>query len=296
LFLKKSKEINMKIGVSGASGHLGSATVAELVQRAGGHEVVAISRTPETITAPGQGRFGDYNQPESLAEAYAGLDRLLIIPTVDPVPGKRGAQNGAAIDAAVSAGVKHIVFMSIVGARQEEEPALGAPYWRGEQRLIATAPAWTILRMNFYAESFMQQAQASLNQGVLTGLAENRVAFVSRGDVAAAAAGILIGEGHAGAIYNATGPQSLSGAERAALIAEISGRPLAFLTITEEQLRAGLAQANLPVAGVNAVIGIQRSFAAGAFDIVTGDVERLGGRPPKRLRDVLAGALKSPSA
>ncbi len=285
-----------RIGVSGASGHLGRAVVSELLQRPGGHEVVAITRTPETVFGPAQGRFGDYNRPESLAEAYAGLDRLLLIPTLDPERGKKGAQNVAAIDAAVRAGVKHIVFMSAAGARQEEEPALGAPFWRGEQRLITTAPAWTILRMNFYAESFVQQAQASLAQGVLTGLAENRVAFVARGDVAAAAAGILIGDGHGGAIYNATGPERLSGAERAALVAEITGRPLAFLAITEEQLRAGLTQAGLPMEVVKVVISIQASFAAGAFDIVTGDVERLGGRPPKPLRDVLAGALKSPPA
>ena len=83
---------------------------------------------------------------------------------------------------------------------------------------------------------------------------------------------------------------------RAALIAEITGRSLAFLAITEEQLRAGLTHAGLPVEVVNTVINLQTSFAAGAFDIVTGDVERLGGRPPKPLRDVLAGALKSPSA
>jgi NAD(P)H dehydrogenase (quinone) len=286
----------MKIGISGASGHLGKATVSELLQRAGGHEVVAISRTPETVPGPAQGRFGDYDRPESLAQAYAGLDRLLIIPTLEPVPGKRAAQNVAAIDAAVRAGVKHIVFMSSAGARQEEEPALTATYWRGEQRLIATAPAWTILRMNFYAESFAPQAQASLGQGVLTGLAENRVAFVARGDVAAAAAGILTGDGHAGATYNATGPERLSGAERAALVAEVTGRPLAFVTIAEEQLRAGLTKAKLPAPVVTTVIGIQRAFAAGQFDILTGDVERLGGRPPKPLRDVLAAALKSPAA
>jgi NAD(P)H dehydrogenase (quinone) len=142
----------------------------------------------------------------------------------------------------------------------------------------------------------VQQAQASLDQGVLTGLAENRVAFVARGDVAAAAAGILIGDGHAGAIYNATGPERLSGVERAALIAEITDRPLVFLVMSEEQLRAGLSQAGLPAEVVNIVISIQASFAAGAFDIVTGDVEHLGGRPPKLLREVLAGALKSPSA
>jgi NAD(P)H dehydrogenase (quinone) len=286
----------MRIGVSGASGHLGSAVVAELLRRPGEHAVIAITRTPETVSAPAQGRFGDYDRRESLAAAYAGLDRLLIITTVDPEPGKRGAQSVAAIDAAVSAGVKHIVLMSAVGTRHEEEPARGASYWRGEQHLIAIAPAWTILRMNFYAEAFVQLAQAALGQGVLTGLAENRAAFVARDDVAAAAAGILIGEGHAGAIYNATGPERLSGAERAGLIAEITGRPLVFRVITEAQLRAGLTQAGLPAGAVNTVASIQASFAAGAFDIVTGDVERLGGRPPKPLRDVLAGALKSSSA
>src|ERR1700719_1701926 len=84
LFARGALEVGMKIGVSGASGHLGGAVVAELLQRAGGHEVVAITRTPETVSGPAQGRFGDYNRPESLAEAYAGLDRLLIITTVDP--------------------------------------------------------------------------------------------------------------------------------------------------------------------------------------------------------------------
>jgi NAD(P)H dehydrogenase (quinone) len=286
----------MKIGVSGASGHLGSAVVSELLLRARGHEVVAITRTPEAVSGQAKGLFGDYDRPESLAKGYAGLDRLLIIPTISPEPGRRSVQNVAAIDSAVKAGVKHVVLMSGVGTHKEEEPARGASYWNGEQHLIATAPSWTILRMNFYAEGFVPLAQAALKQGVLAGLAENRAGFVSRGDVAAAAAGILTGEGHAGAIYNATGDERVSGAERAAIIAEIAGKPVAFRVITEEQLRAGLAQAGLPAGAINIVVSIQASFAAGAFDIVTGDVERLGGRPPRPLRDVLAGALKSPSA
>jgi uncharacterized protein YbjT (DUF2867 family) len=73
----------------------------------------------------------------------------------------RGAPNVAATDPAVKAGVKHIVFMAAVGTRQEEEPVRGASCWRGEQHLVAPAPAWTILRMNFYAESFLQLALAA---------------------------------------------------------------------------------------------------------------------------------------
>ena len=113
---------------------------------------------PETVSPPAQGRFGDCDRPDSLRKAYADLDRLLIISTADPEPGKRGAHHVAAIDAAVRAGVKHIVFTSAAGTRQEEEPALGASYWWGEEHLIATASAWTILRMNFHAEALVQQA------------------------------------------------------------------------------------------------------------------------------------------
>src|ERR1700693_145444 len=98
---KRGIGVDMKIGVSGASGHLGRAVVSELLECPGGHEVVAITRSPVTFSGPAQARFGDYNRPESLAEAYAGLDRLLIITTVDPEPGTRGAQNVAAIVAAV---------------------------------------------------------------------------------------------------------------------------------------------------------------------------------------------------
>ncbi len=93
-----------------------------------------------------------------------------------------------------------------------------------------------------------------------------------------------------------TGPARLSGAEHAAVIAEITGRPLAFRVITEEQLRAGLTQAGLPAGAINTVVSIQASFDSGAFDVLTGDVERLDSRRPKQLRDVLLGALKSPSA
>ena len=284
----------MKIGVSGASGHLGGAIVSELSRRGGGHEIVSISRTPQSTAGSAQKRFGDYDKPESLAEAYAGLDRLVLITTHDGGSDRRRPQHAAAIDAAVKAGVKHIVLMSATGARQKT-PALGTDYWHAEQHLITTAPTWTILRMNFYSEGFLPLAQAARDQGVLIGLAESRVAFVSRDDIAAAAAGILTGEGHAGATYNATGPALLSGAERATLIAEISGRPVSFRLITEEQLRAGLTKAGLPAGAVAAVFSIHEAFAAGAFDILTSDVERLSGRAPKTLRDVLAGTLRSPT-
>jgi NAD(P)H dehydrogenase (quinone) len=283
----------MRIGVSGASGQLGATTVAELVRR-GGHDVVGISRSPERVSAPVEGRLGDYDRPETLAAAYAGLDRLLLIPTSEMGPGRRAGQSLAAIDAAVAAGVGHVVLMSSAGTRPAEEPDVYASYWAAEQRLMRTALRWTILRMNYYAEALIQEAQMSLAGGVLTALGENRVAFASRDDVAAAAAGILTSEGHEGAIYHATGPERLTGAERAALVADASGRPFAFRALPEPVLRGGLEQAGLPPAVVGAILSIQEKFVQGGFDIVTGDVERLAGRSLRAVREIVAEVFAAP--
>jgi NAD(P)H dehydrogenase (quinone) len=282
----------MKIGVSGASGKLGQAIVRELQARNQGHEIVAVSRTPQNAPEGIEGRLGDYDKPETLASAYAGLERVVLIPTSDLRPGMRGSQNEAGIAAALAAGVKHIVLLSVAGTREQEEPAIGASYWRGEQALIKSAPRWTILRMNYYAEALAGEAQSAAKSGALTGFAENKAAFVGRGDVAAAAAGILLGEGHAGAIYNATGDKAYTGAERAALVSELVGTPVGFAVVPVEALHAGMAQMGLPEQVINAVINIQQDFADGAFNVVTGDVEKLAGRPPKDLREILVANLK----
>ncbi|MFD2426560.1 NAD(P)H-binding protein [Ralstonia solanacearum] len=118
---------------------------------------------------PAQGRHGDYDRAETLVEAYRGLDRLLLIPSADLRPGVRGRQFTAAIDAAVRAGVPHIVMVSAAGTREMAEPSLGAAYWVGEQHLVRTAARWTILRMNYYAESFAQQVPLSLGPGCCRG-------------------------------------------------------------------------------------------------------------------------------
>jgi len=278
----------MKIGISGASGQLGQAVLKELAQRGGGHEVVGISRSPDKVPSPAQGRPGDFDAPQTLRAAFAGLDRLLLIPSADLGPGVRGRQLRGAIDAAVDAGVKHLFLMSAAGTRKTEAPALSEAFWTAEQHLIRTAPLWTILRMNYYAESMAQEIQMSAAMGVLAGLGEERVAYVSRDDLAAAAAGALLGEGHAGAIYNGTGPAAVTGEERAQTASQVLGKPLGYAVIDETRLRGGLSQAGLPEIVVNVMVDIKKNFVRGDFDVVTTDIERLSGRPPKSFRAILA--------
>src|SRR5215217_5374659 len=211
----------MKLGVSGASGKLGRAVLDNLANNGGGHSVVGISRSPAAIPSPIEGRRGDYDDPSSLATAYEGLDRLLLIPSADLRPGVRGGQLRAAIEAAKEAGISHVVLMSAAGTREAPDTEVGGAYGAGEQHPIKPSAHWTILRMNYYAESMAEEIQMSLGMNVLTGLGGERVAYVWRDDLAAAAAGVLLGEGHAGAIYNGTGSAIVSGPEKAA----IGGRP-----------------------------------------------------------------------
>lgn len=288
---RNRKEVVMKIGISGASGHLGVATVHELKRRAPAAQLVGISRTPDKVSALGiEARFGDFDQPDSLTKAFAGLDRLLVIPSSDMRPGVRATQGENAIQRAVDAGVAHVVFTSALGTRAAEVPHLWQSYFGPEQALMRLAKQWTILRMAYYAESFVDEARMSLARGVHAATSNAAVNFVSRDDVAAAAAGILAGDGHHGAIYQATGPASLDGEARAALVAKVTGKPFGFASVSEAQYREGLAAAGLPPFVVDAVLSIQDMWSVGGFDVTSGDVQRLAGRPPRSLEDVLRGA------
>src|SRR5439155_1852037 len=131
----------MNLGVSGASGRLGSAMVGELKARLGATaNIVAISRSPDKIAALGvETRAGDFDEPETLTEAFRGLDKLVVIPPSDMRPGARSKQSEqacAAIEKAVAAGVRHITYLSAVGARFAEPPHLWESFFVPEQALM----------------------------------------------------------------------------------------------------------------------------------------------------------------
>ena len=273
----------MKLGITGAGGQMGSALMRHALSRTSVSNIVAITRNPaklEPFSRQGiEVRAGDFNHPSELAAAFADIERLILIPTSELTPGVRSRQQADAIRAAVAAGVHHLTYISTVSPRPDPDNSLLDSHFTTEQALIASGAVWTILRMSVYMDTLLDGAKRAVASGTYSAVPGAPAAYVTRDDIAAAAAGILCTPGHAGITYQATGPVSVTQEEIAEAIAKASGKPIAFSPSTAEQQRAGLEAAGLPPWLVNCVAGFQAALRAGAFDLVSGDVARLSGKP-----------------
>jgi NAD(P)H dehydrogenase (quinone) len=241
-------------------------------------------------------RAGDFDRPDSLQAAIPGPERLLLIST--EALGRRLPQHQAAIDAAAAAGVSHVVYTSIVTPTPDNVAAPVAEHAGTEDALRASGLDWTMLRMSLYQETFVPPTVEAASGGRLVhNAAGGKVAWVSRGDCAAAAAAVLAGGGHRGIAYDITGPELLSRAQVGDLLADVTDRPVETVAMDDEEYVAELVAHGLPPivgAWVGDLEGVAQAVATfgvaireGAFAVVSTAVEELTGRPPRRLREVL---------
>ena len=222
-----------RIVISGASGQLGGLVVEELLDRGIRPEnLILVSRTPlelERYAALGAStRFGDFLQPESLDSAYEGGERLLLISlnsnNRDPrVPARRAELHQVAIDAAVDAGIEHIVYTSFVDADNNVSP-IAVAHRATEAALHDSGITWTFLRNQWYADRLVGEAVRMVGEGrVLVLPGDPGTAYVTREDCAAAAAAALMNAGHENRVYEITGPVLIRMSELATIAREISG-------------------------------------------------------------------------
>ena len=281
--------------VSGASGQLGRLT-AELLLGAGAKPIL-VTRTPEAVADLGcDTRVGDYGEPDSLRDAYAGAERVLLISSPDLET--RTEQHRAAIAAAASVGVRHVVYTSGLNPEPPNPAVISASHYATEQALAASGLAWTVLRDSLYSEYQVPEAAQAIAAGTLThNRGDGQIAYVSRRDCAAVAAAVLTGSGHEGHVYDVTGPELFTAGALAALYSELGGREVRDDPVDDEAFTEMLAGAfggsgdEHARYGAELVASFGRSIREGYMASRSDAVERLTGRPPRTLRSILEAAL-----
>lgn len=279
----------MTVAITGATGQLGRLTIAKLKTLLPEDQIVALARSPEKADLGVETRAFDYDRPETLAPALAGVERLLLISSSEV--GKRAPQHRAVIESAKAAGVGEIVYTSLLHA--DRSPlSLAAEHVETEAALAESGIPHTILRNGWYAENYTGSIPTALQHGALIGAAgAGRVSGAARADYAEAAARVLAEGGHAGQTYELAADDAWTLADLAAEISRQSGHDIPYVDLPEAEYAAALVKAGLPEGLAAAVAGWDAGAAQGALFDDGRALSRLIGRPTTPLADVVRAAL-----
>ncbi|MEN1988848.1 SDR family oxidoreductase [Paenibacillus hubeiensis] len=283
----------MKYLVTGATGHLGSFVVEALLKKVPASELAVSVRNPEKaqhLSAQGiEVRHGDFDQPESLAAAFAGVERLLLI-SADGDNETRIRQHETAVQAAKNAGVQFIAYTSVAKA-DESTLGLAEVHRATEKAIRESGIAYSLLRNNWYLENEAGSVQAAA-QGApwvhATGSA--KVGWATRSDYAHAAAAVLAGEGHDNTVYELSG-KPITQAELAAIAGEVLGKDIPVQNVDSAAYAEIMKGAGLPDFVVSMLVDMQSAIAQGALNVESDTLEQLLGRPAQPLSEGIKALL-----
>lgn len=272
----------MTVVLTGATGQLGRLTVNELLARGtAASDIVATGRSAEKLAElAGLGvrtARVDYSDPASLEAAFTGADVLLFISGSEV--GQRVAQHTAVVDAAVRAGVGHVVYTSAPHA-DSTDLILAPEHKVTEQALAASGLGVTVLRNNWYHENYGQAVAQAAQTGVyLASTGTGRVASAARADYAAALAAVATQPQTRGRVYELSGDIAWDGDDFAAAAAQALGRPVVYRSVDSAEHARVLSTAGLPEQLVGFVVALDANIAAGDLANATSELSTLIGRP-----------------
>ncbi|GAA3109072.1 NAD(P)H-binding protein [Kribbella aluminosa] len=258
--------------VTGATGTIGSELVRQLEAR--GAAVRGMTRKPHESFVQ-----GDFDDPDSLRKAIAGVDTVFVLTAPGPwVP----AHDRALVEAAVDGGVQKIVKLSAIGSTDEEMP--GNWHAAGERAVRDSGLAWTILRPAGFASNVLRWMPAiQAGQPIPNQTGAGRHAFVDPRDVAAVAAEALLSDHH-DQTYTLTGPELLSVPDQVAVLSDVLGSPLSVVDVPPDVYAEQLRAAGLDEAVVTVAVRGAELIRSGGEETITDDVERVLGRPAQTFR------------
>lgn len=293
-----------RIVITGASGNYGRAFTDALIAKGRAQDLILITRTPaklnDRVTQGCEVRYGDFDKPETLQAAVMGADKMLLISGTRV--GARVVQHKAAIDAAAKAGVKHIAYTSFIGIDDPANPAeVRHDHIETEQLIRGSGMAWTMLRDAHYADAMILMAGPGVMQSGqwISNAGGGLEAMVWRDDCVAAAVAVMTSDGHEGQTYNITGPELQTFEDVTAILAEVTGKPIAYVPVDDDQQYAMFDAMGIPrrpvddqtVGGLpwnsDDMVTFGQAIREGFLEICSGDVEKLTGRPARSVRQMI---------
>jgi len=278
----------MKIGVTGATGQLGSLVVEQLKVKVGAENIVALVRTPSKAEGFGvEARAFDYEAPD--AAALEGIDRLLLISGSEI--GQRARQHGNVIEAAKKAGINWIVYTSLLHA-DSSTLSLAGEHQATEKLLKESGIVNTLLRNGWYTENYTGSIAGALGAGAFIGSAgEGKIASATRADFAEAAAVAISDESNKGKVYELAGDEPYTLADLAAEISKQTGKDIPYNDMPENEYAQILKSVGLPDMFAEAIAGWDTSASKGDLFDDTKQLSRLIGRPTTPLSDAVKAVL-----
>lgn len=283
----------MKVAVSAASGHLGHAVLRQLLTLTDAGNVIGIARSPDKIEVSGiDKRSGDYNDAEGMAAALAGVDTLVMISA--PVGDwDRIVMHRNVIAAAQRAGVRKIIFTSVVGNGREKDTWFWSTQQvnrQAEEDLRASGLEFIIARNGLYLEKDLRHIVLSNAEGVYRNVAgDGMCGYITIGELAYATARLALDDRNNNAVLNLVG-NNLSQADLVKLANEVFDIKVRYETLSDEENIANLMKdEKIAVRGVKVarmLTGCFQSVRLGSFDVES-HFEQAAGRPVRTTRQMM---------
>lgn len=281
--------------VTGATGHLGKATIDVLLQKGiSPNTISALARNrekAEELKAKGINvKIGDYSDYSGLVAAFKGVEKLFLISGSDIK--NRTEQHRNAINAAIEAGVKHVIYSSFARKNETETSPIATvaeAHLKTEKFLKESGLKYTILKNNIYMDFIpVFIGDKVLETGVVyLPAGEGKAGFALRNEMAEAAANILTSAGHEDRIYNISGIESYTYRDVAKAIADITGKEIKYVSPTIEEYTKTLTDAGVPLEYAGMFAGFALAQAEGEFEETNTDLENLLGRKPTTVKAFL---------
>jgi uncharacterized protein YbjT (DUF2867 family) len=264
------------IVITGATGTIGSEIIRQLAER--GEPVRAVTRDPGRARVPAGVEVvrGDYFDLASIAEAMSGARAAFFVGVLGP---EYVEADRALIATARDAGVGRLVKLSAIGTGDAGLGRVGTWHLSGEQAARDSGVEWTILRPSSFASNTLSWADAIRSgQPVPNMTGDAAQGVIDPRDVAGVAVEALVSSGHAGRIYDLTGPELRTTHDLAATLAAVTGRPVDVVDIPEAEAREYMVASGMSVEYADGALEGQAYVRAGGNAIVTEDVPRILGR------------------